>query len=240
MQGGNDAAARADRHAGSGWASDPRVRLHRPGGAVRAASARTRANCRAGEHHGSGTHLFGIQGRPRRAARRDRPGPESNRGERMKRGMKEEKRKSGPKPLQQVRPEPTEIATAGGKLGVLLAGMGAVATTFIAGVEAVRRGSAKPFGSVTQMGTIRLGGRPEKRVPRIMDFVPLADLDQLVFGGWVIFPDTVYESAATAGVLERAQIDGLRDFLDGIKPMKGAFDQRYVKKLNGTYVIESK
>jgi myo-inositol-1-phosphate synthase len=153
--------------------------------------------------------------------------------------MKEEKRKSGPRPLQQVRPEPTEIAPAGGRLGVLLAGMGAVATTFIAGVEAVRRGSAKPFGSLTQMGTIRLGGRPEKRVPRIKEFVPLADLDQLVFGGWDIFPDTAYESAANAGVLERGQVDGLKDFLDGIRPMRGAFDQRYVKKLNGTYVIES-
>ena len=154
--------------------------------------------------------------------------------------MKAEKRKPGPKPLQQVRPEPTEIAPAGGKLGVLLAGMGAVATTFIAGVEAVRRGSAKPFGSLTQMGTIRLGGRPEKRVPRIKEFVPLADLDQLVFGGWDIFPDTAYESAANAGVLERVQVDGLKDFLDGIRPMRGAFDQRYVKKLNGTYVIESR
>jgi len=153
--------------------------------------------------------------------------------------MKEEKRKSGPRPLQQVRPEPTEIAPAGGRLGVLLAGMGAVATTFIAGVEAVRRGSAKPFGSLTQMGTIRLGGRPEKRVPRIKEFVPLADLGQLVFGGWDIFPDTAYESAANAGVLERGQVDGLKDFLDGIRPMRGAFDQRYVKKLNGTYVIES-
>jgi myo-inositol-1-phosphate synthase len=149
-------------------------------------------------------------------------------------------RKPGPRPLQQVRPEPTEIAAAGGRLGVLLAGMGAVATTFIAGVEAVRRGSAKPFGSLTQMGTIRLGGRPEKRVPAIKEFVPLANLDQLVFGGWDVFPDTAYESAANAGVLERAQIDGLKDFLDGIRPMKGAFDQRYVKKLNGTHVIESR
>jgi myo-inositol-1-phosphate synthase len=118
--------------------------------------------------------------------------------------------------------------------------MGAVATTFMAGVEAVRRGTAKPFGSLTQMGTIRLGGRPEKRVPKIRDFVPLAGLDQLVFGGWDVFPDSAYESAAHAGVLERAQVDGLEDFLSGIQPMKGAFDQRYVKKLHGTHVIESR
>ena len=115
-----------------------------------------------------------------------------------------------------------------------------MATTFIAGVEAVRRGKASPFGSLTQMGTIRLGGRPEKRVPRIKDFIPLADLDQLVFGGWDVFPDSVYESAVHAGVLERAQVDELKDFLHGIKPMKGAFDQRYVKKLNGTHMIESR
>jgi myo-inositol-1-phosphate synthase len=148
--------------------------------------------------------------------------------------------KTGPQPLQQVKPEPTRIAPAAGKLGVLLPGMGAVATTFMAGVEAVRRGTAKPFGSLTQMGTIRLGGRPEKRVPKIRDFVPLAGLDQLVFGGWDVFPDSAYESAAHAGVLERAQVDGLQDFLSGIRPMKGAFDQRYVKKLNGTHVIESR
>jgi myo-inositol-1-phosphate synthase len=115
-----------------------------------------------------------------------------------------------------------------------------VATTFIAGVEAVRRGSCRPFGSLTQMGTIRLGGRPEKRVPRIADFVPLAGLDQLVFGGWDVFPDTVYESALKAGVLERAQVEELKDFLHAVEPMPGAFDQRYVKKLNGTHVIGSR
>ncbi|HUF89576.1 MAG TPA: inositol-3-phosphate synthase [Gemmatimonadota bacterium] len=152
----------------------------------------------------------------------------------------DEKNVAGPRPLRQVKPEPTEIAPATGKLGVLLPGLGAVATTFIAGVEAVRRGSAKPFGSLTQMGTIRLGGRPENRVPTIQEFVPLAGLDQLVFGGWDVFPDTVYESAAHAGVLERTQVEELKDFLDGIRPMKGAFDQRYVKKLHGTHVIESR
>ncbi|MGH7588235.1 MAG: inositol-3-phosphate synthase [Gemmatimonadota bacterium] len=139
-----------------------------------------------------------------------------------------------------MKPSPTPIEPAGGTLGVLLPGMGAVATTFIAGVEAVRRGAGRPFGSLTQMGTIRLGGRPEKRVPRIADFVPLAGLDQLVFGGWDVFPDTVYESALKAGVLERAQVDELKDFLHAIQPMPGAFDQRYVKKLNGSHVMGSR
>ncbi|HET9582216.1 MAG TPA: inositol-3-phosphate synthase [Gemmatimonadota bacterium] len=137
-------------------------------------------------------------------------------------------------------PSPTPIDPPGGTLGVLLPGMGAVATTFIAGVEAVRRGSARPIGSLTQMGTVRLGGRPEKRVPRIADFVPLARLDQLVFGGWDVFPDTVYEAALRAGVLERAQVEELRDFLHAVVPMPGAFDRRYVKKLDGTHVIDSR
>ncbi len=139
-----------------------------------------------------------------------------------------------------MKPSLTPIEPPGGTLGVLLPGMGAVATTFIAGVEAVRRGAGRPFGSLTQMGTIRLGGRPEKRVPRIADFVPLAGLDQLVFGGWDVFPDTVYESALRAGVLERTQVEELKDFLHAIQPMPGAFDQRYVKKLNGTHVIGSR
>ncbi|MGH7571064.1 MAG: inositol-3-phosphate synthase [Gemmatimonadota bacterium] len=151
-----------------------------------------------------------------------------------------EQTERGPKPLPQVKPAPTKIDPPGGRLGVLLPGLGAVATTFIAGVEAVRRGTGKPFGSLTQMGTIRLGGRPERRVPRIADFVPLAELDQLVFGGWDVFPDTVYESAMRAGVLERAQVEELKEFLHAIEPMPGAFDQRYVKKLNGTHVIESR
>jgi len=154
--------------------------------------------------------------------------------------MSDDRKQPGSKPPAQVQPEPTEIAPAEGKLGVLLPGLGAVATTFIAGVEAVRRGTAKPFGSLTQMGTIRLGGRPEKRTPKIKDFVPLAGLDQLVFGGWDVFPDSAYESAVHSGVLERTQVDGLQDFLHAIKPMKGAFDQRYVKKLHGTHVIESR
>jgi myo-inositol-1-phosphate synthase len=132
------------------------------------------------------------------------------------------------------------ISSPAGTLGVLLPGMGAVATTFMAGVEAVRRGTGQPFGSLTQMGTIRLGGRPERRVPRIKDFAPIAGLDQLVFGAWDVFPDDAYESARNAGVLGENQVEELGDFLRTIRPMRGAFDQRYVKKLNGTHIIESR
>jgi myo-inositol-1-phosphate synthase len=142
--------------------------------------------------------------------------------------------------FQQVAPEPTAIAAPEGKLGVLLPGLGAVATTFIAGVEAVRRGSASPFGSLTQMATIRLGPRTEKRSPPIKDFVPLAGLDQLTFAAWDVFPDNAYESARKAGVLERQQVDELGDFLGTISPMKAAFDQRYVKKLEGTNVLATR
>lgn len=136
--------------------------------------------------------------------------------------------------------KPATISSPDGTLGVLLPGMGAVATTFMAGVEAVRRGTAQPFGSLTQMGTIRLGGRPERRVPQIKDFVPIAGLDQLVFGAWDVFPDDGYESARNAGVLGENQVEELGDFLRTIQPMRGAFDQRYVKKLNGTHIIESR
>ncbi len=147
---------------------------------------------------------------------------------------------SGPGPLEQVKPAPVKVAPAEGRLGVLLPGLGAVSTTFIAGVEAIRRGDAKPIGSLTQMGTIRLGGRPEKRVPAIRDFVPLASLDQLVFGAWDVFEDDAYESALNAGVLDKHEVEGLKDFLTTVKPMKGAFDTRYVKKLNGTHIKEGK
>jgi myo-inositol-1-phosphate synthase len=136
--------------------------------------------------------------------------------------------------------KPAPISSPEGTLGVLLPGMGAVATTFMAGVEAVRRGVAQPFGSLTQMGTIRLGGRPERRIPRIKDFAPIAGLDQLVFGAWDVFPDDAYQSARNAGVLGENQVEELGDFLRTIQPMRGAFDQRYVKKLNGTHIIESR
>src|SRR5215467_8460934 len=107
----------------------------------------------------------------------------------------------------------TEIRPARGKLGILLPGMGAVATTFVAGVEAVRRGHAKPIGSLTQMGTIRLGKRTEGKSPTIRKFVPLANLDQLVFTGWDIFEDDMYEAALKAGVLERELLDKVKPFL---------------------------
>ena len=125
-----------------------------------------------------------------------------------------------------------------GKLGVLLVGLGGVSTTFIAGVEAVRRGLGKPIGSLTQMGTVRLGKRTENRVPRIADFVPLAKLDDLVFGAWDIFPDNAYEAACEAKVLEQSLLDQLRPALESIRPMKGVFDPNYVKRLHGTYVKE--
>ena len=114
--------------------------------------------------------------------------------------------------------------------------MGAVSTTFIAGVLAVRNELAKPIGSLTQMGTIRLGRRTEKRSPMIRDFVPLVDLKDLSFAAWDIFEDDAYESAVHAGVLERTLIDSLRDELSAIEPMKAVFDQNYVKKLSGTHV----
>jgi myo-inositol-1-phosphate synthase len=115
-------------------------------------------------------------------------------------------------------------------------GLGAVSTTFVAGVEAIRRGLAKPFGSLTQMGTIRLGKRTENRVPRIRDFVPLAELDDLVFGAWDIFEDDAYEAAVHAGVLERNLLDRLEAELRHLKPMKAVFDRHYVKRLSGPNV----
>ena len=130
--------------------------------------------------------------------------------------------------------QPTEIRPAEGKLGVLLPGFGAVATTFVAGVEAVRRGLAEPIGSLTQMNTIRLGKRTDGRAPLIQDFVPLAGLDDLVFCTWDPIPDDGYASAVNAGVLQKEKhLDPIRDFLSAIKPMSAAFDTDYVKKLDG-------
>jgi myo-inositol-1-phosphate synthase len=128
------------------------------------------------------------------------------------------------------------IAPPRGKLGVLLVGLGAVSTTFIAGVHAIRKGMAKPIGSLTQLGTIRLGKRTEHRAPPIREFVPLAQLDDLVFGAWDIFPDDAYESARTAGVIEAALLERLRPQLESIRPMPAAFDRRYVKRLDGPNV----
>ena len=133
-----------------------------------------------------------------------------------------------------------EIAPINGKLGILLVGLGAVSTTFVAGVEAIRKGTAAPVGSLTQMGTIRLGKRTENRVPKIKDFVPLADLDDIVFGAWDIFPDSAYEAAIHAGVLEKSLVEDLREPLDSLKPMAAVFDQNYVKRLNGTNIKQGK
>ncbi|HEX6903487.1 MAG TPA: inositol-3-phosphate synthase [Thermoanaerobaculia bacterium] len=130
------------------------------------------------------------------------------------------------------------IDPAEGKLGVLLVGLGAVSTTFIAGVEAVKRGLGKPIGSVTQMSTVRLGKRTENRVPAIRDFVPLAKLEDLVFGAWDIFPDDAYAAACEANVLERNLLDQLRPELEAVQPMRGVFEPRYVKRLHGTHVKE--
>src|SRR5688572_1787544 len=134
----------------------------------------------------------------------------------------------------------TKIKPASGRLGILLPGMGAVATTFIAGVEAVRRGRALPIGSLTQLAHIRLGKRTENRNPLIKELVPLATLDDLVFGGWDPIPDNAYESAKNAGVLKNEDLDPIADFLKSIKPMPAAFDKNYVKKLDGTNVKKGK
>jgi myo-inositol-1-phosphate synthase len=135
---------------------------------------------------------------------------------------------------------PQKIAEAKGKLGILLVGMGAVSTTTIAGVIAVRRGLAKPIGSLTQMGTVRLGKRTEGRSPLIKDFVPLASLDDIVFGGWDIFKENSYEAAKIAGVLEAALLDQIRPELEAIRPWPAVFDRRYVKRLDGPNVKTGK
>jgi myo-inositol-1-phosphate synthase len=134
----------------------------------------------------------------------------------------------------------TKISSAKGKLGVMIPGMGAVATTFMAGVEAVRKGIAEPIGSLTQMGTIRLGKRTDGNSPKIKKFVPLADLDNLVFTGWDLFEDDAYESAMHAGVLEKDLLNQIKPFLRPIKPRKAVFDRNYVKKLDGKHVKKGK
>jgi myo-inositol-1-phosphate synthase len=133
------------------------------------------------------------------------------------------------------KPQPAQ-----GKLGIMIPGMGAVATTFIAGVEAVRNNLAKPIGSVTQMGTIRLGKRTDNNTPLIQDFVPLATLNDLVFTGWDLFEDNVFQAASNAQVLAKDQLESIRPFLESIKPLPAVFDQHYVKRLNGTNVKKGK
>ena len=136
--------------------------------------------------------------------------------------------------------KPVSIEAPKGKLGVLIPGMGAVATTFIAGVEAIRRKLALPIGSLTQMGTIRLGRRTDKRTPLIKDFVPLAKLDDLVFGGWDLFKDDAYQAALHAGVLEHELVDSVKNLLKRIRPMPAVFEQKFVKNLHGENVKKGK
>ncbi|HWP93609.1 MAG TPA: inositol-3-phosphate synthase [Thermodesulfobacteriota bacterium] len=133
------------------------------------------------------------------------------------------------------------IVPPSGRLGVLLPGIGgAVSTTFIAGVEAIKRGLGKPIGSLTQMGTIRLGKRTEKRFPLIKDFIPLVNPDALVFGGWDIFSENCYDAALKAGVLDKNLLDELKDVLYYTEPMPAVFDRRYVKNLNGKHLKSGK
>ncbi len=131
---------------------------------------------------------------------------------------------------------PVEIQKADGRLGILLPGLGAVSTTMIAGVLAINKGLAKPIGSLTQMGTIRLGKRTDRRVPMVREFIPLVDLRNVVFGGWDIFEDNAFQAALKAGVLEKDLLREVQPELEAIRPMKAVFDQKYVKRLNGPNV----
>ena len=132
------------------------------------------------------------------------------------------------------------IRPAAGRLGILTPGLGAVATTFMAGVESIRRGHSKPIGSLTQMATIRLGKRTENRSPLIKDFVPLASLDDIVFGAWDPIPDDAYTAAKKAGVLEDRDLEPIADFLRGITPMPAVFDNKYVTRIHGENVKKGK
>jgi myo-inositol-1-phosphate synthase len=136
--------------------------------------------------------------------------------------------------------KPSKIAPAKGKLGILLPGMGAVATTFMAGVELVRTGKSQPVGSLTQLGTIRLGKRTDGKTPKINKFVPLAGLDDVVFGGWDIFKDDAFQAAENAGVLNDKDLAKVKPFLSKIKPMKAAFDKNFVKLIDGPNVKKGK
>ena len=151
-------------------------------------------------------------------------------------------------PVEQSRPDAQDgvavtdgqIQPATGRLGVMIPGMGAVATTFVAGVEAIRKGLARPIGSLTQMGTIRLGKRTDARSPKISSFVPLTDLNDLVFTGWDIFTDDMYASARNASVLDRELIDRVRPVLESVKPHTAVFDHNYVRRLEGPNVKKGK
>jgi len=134
----------------------------------------------------------------------------------------------------------TEIAPAEGKLGVLLVGLGAVSTTLVAGVEAIKRGISEPVGSLTQMGTIRLGKRTDNRVPTIKEFVPLASLEDIVFGAWDIFTDNAFDAAMNAGVLDKDLLNQVSEPLFSLKPMAAVFEQNYVKRITGENVKTGK
>jgi myo-inositol-1-phosphate synthase len=136
--------------------------------------------------------------------------------------------------------KPVAIAPGAGRLGILLVGLGAVSTTVIAGVHAIRRKLAPPIGSLTELGTIRLGKRTERRSPRIREIFELPTLDDIVFGGWDIFAEDCYAAARTAGVLEPALIDQLRPELEAVKPMPAVFDRQYVRRLDGPNVKKGK
>jgi myo-inositol-1-phosphate synthase len=131
------------------------------------------------------------------------------------------------------------IEKAAGKLGILMPGLGAVATTLIAGVEAVKKNLAQPVGSLTQMGNIRLGKRTENRYPKIKDFVPLADLNDIVFGGWDVYSDNVFEAAMKAKVLEPLLLHAVKAELEAINPMKAVFDKSYIANLDGDHVKQA-
>jgi myo-inositol-1-phosphate synthase len=135
---------------------------------------------------------------------------------------------------------PPQVEPSQGKLGILLPGLGAVSTTFIAGCLLARRGLGQPFGSLTQLATIRLGKRTDNRTPRIKDFVPLAGLDQLAFGAWDLFDENAYESAANAQVLSKEHLDLVKDEMSAIKPMSAVFYPEYVKRLHGTHIKQGK
>src|ERR1700730_7765592 len=159
--------------------------------------------------------------------------------ERATREMKLAARTSGTK-RSSSKTETGAIEPAQGKLGVMIPGMGAVATTFVAGVEAIRKGLAKPIGSLTQMGTVRLGKSTEGRSPKIKEFVPLAGLDDLVFTGWDIFEDDMYQAASHAGVLDHRLLERLKPFLSSLKPRAAVFDHNYVKRIDGPNVKKGK
>ncbi|HEX4851482.1 MAG TPA: inositol-3-phosphate synthase, partial [Puia sp.] len=132
-----------------------------------------------------------------------------------------------------------QVQKADGKLGILIPGLGAVATTLIAGVEAIKKGLAQPIGSLTQMGNIRLGKRTENRSPLIKEFVPLTDLEDIVFGGWDVYEDNVFEAASNAKVLEPSLLKAIEPELRALKPMKAVFDRSFVRNLNGKNIKQA-